>query len=235
MSQRVTITFAVLIGTALLVSCAEEEQAAEPVASAPTEQLAAEVDETYSETVQAEPNEPAEQTTPEKSEPNDDNASAVLASSQEESGNELVIDQELCGVPEGGLDLPTPEARLVTISGYQEDESIVLANTLSNSGTFRVTVELDDSGIAVGVPFDMHITFEMSDGSAVPGGVLMDADAYMPQHFHGMNVTPREVPTGRGAYDIEGMVFHMVGRWEVYLDLTRRGVTERAQFVFEVE
>ncbi len=145
------------------------------------------------------------------------------------------VEPEPAAVPEIVIDLPMPEASLVTITGHEQDDSIATANAISNAGNYRVMVELGDAGIAVGVPFDLHISYEMADGTRAPGGVFLDADAYMPHHFHGMNVIPRARPTARGAYDVRGMVFHMTGRWEVYLDLTHKGITERAQFVFEVE
>jgi len=163
-------------------------------------------------------------------------ASAVRAGVEEDADAISPLDEELCGVLETkGLDLPTPEASEVTITGFDPDDSITLPNTLSNAGTYRVTVELGEEGIAVGVPFDLAVRFTKADGERVPPAVYLDATAYMPMHFHGMNVDPVERPTKVGAYTIEGMMFHMTGMWEVYLDFTRAGVTERAQFVFEVK
>ena len=41
--------------------------------------------------------------------------------------------------------------------------------------------------------------------------------------------------TGDGHFTVEGMLFHMVGRWELYLDVTRGPLTERAQFEVVLE
>lgn len=55
-------------------------------------------------------------------------------------------------------------------------------------------------------------------------------DAWMPHHRHGMNVAPRIVRTAPGAWRAEGMLMHMSGLWEVDVDLTRGGRSERAQW-----
>jgi hypothetical protein len=154
-----------------------------------------------------------------------------------------MIDPELCGDSSekaggqssaGGLDLPTPEASVVTITGFDEDESIDKPNTRSNGGRYTVTLE-EVGEIRVGEPFDIVATVRFDTGALAPMRVSATADAYMPRHFHGMNVTPETTRTGDGIYTTEGMVFHMTGLWEVYIDLSNLGVTERAQFEFEVE
>lgn len=161
----------------------------------------------------------------------------------EDLSDETVIDPELCGDPskkggseeaKSGLDLPTPEASVVTITGFDEDQSIDKPNTRSNGGRFLVTLE-EVGEIRVGEPFDIVATVRFNTGALVPLRVSATADAYMPRHFHGMNVTPTTTRTGDGVYTTEGMVFHMTGLWEVYIDLSNLGVTERAQFEFEVE
>ena len=71
------------------------------------------------------------------------------------------------------------------------------------------------------------------------GGVPFDgmllADAAMPQHGHGMNVKPTVKSLGGGRFRVEGMLFHMPGSWELYLDLVRAGVLERAQGTVTLE
>ncbi|MFO0829744.1 MAG: FixH family protein [Phycisphaerales bacterium] len=60
-------------------------------------------------------------------------------------------------------------------------------------------------------------------------GGSVDVDASMPQHGHGMNVRPKMIDLGDGRHRAEGMLFHMPGRWELFVDRTESGVTERAQ------
>ncbi len=67
------------------------------------------------------------------------------------------------------------------------------------------------------------------------GDITLQVDAAMPEHSHGMNTTPKVTALGDGRFRAEGLLLHMAGRWEVYFDVTRDGVTERAQFELELE
>lgn len=57
--------------------------------------------------------------------------------------------------------------------------------------------------------------------------VLTRADASMPEHRHGMNYRPSLKPLGNGRWRVEGLMFHMPGRWELQLDVQAAGRTER--------
>ena len=152
------------------------------------------------------------------------------------------VDPELCGEdkdePSNGettpLDLPTPESSEVIIEGFAPDPSIGAPNTLSNAGEYRVTLE-SVGEIRVGEPFEIVARIEYADGTMLPSDVTASADAYMPKHFHGMNVTTKTTRTGDWEYTARTMAFHMTGVWEVYIDVSELGVTERAQFTFEVK
>ncbi|HVS20012.1 MAG TPA: FixH family protein [Planctomycetota bacterium] len=61
------------------------------------------------------------------------------------------------------------------------------------------------------------------------------ADAGMPEHGHGMNRMPAVARRADGGFDVTGMLFHMGGSWELYLDVTRGAITERAQTRVELE
>lgn len=65
--------------------------------------------------------------------------------------------------------------------------------------------------------------------------VSLSVDAGMPEHMHGMNVQPKITQMKDGSFLVEGMLFHMPGRWELYFDITRNGVTERAQTEINLE
>jgi hypothetical protein len=60
-------------------------------------------------------------------------------------------------------------------------------------------------------------------------------DAAMPEHGHGMNRVPLVTGDGQGGYAVEGLLFHMPGRWELYFDVTEGAVTERAQIEVVLE
>ncbi|MCA9001512.1 MAG: hypothetical protein KDB61_06285 [Planctomycetes bacterium] len=55
-------------------------------------------------------------------------------------------------------------------------------------------------------------------------------DARMPEHQHGMLQTPGIERIAPGTYRIEGMRFHMLGYWQLQVDVLRTPVTERLQF-----
>lgn len=60
-------------------------------------------------------------------------------------------------------------------------------------------------------------------------------DAGMPHHHHGMNQQPTIARLADGSFAVDGMLFHMPGYWEIYFDVTRGPVTERAQISVELE
>ena len=53
-------------------------------------------------------------------------------------------------------------------------------------------------------------------------------DADMPEHGHGMTVAPSLRKEG-DEFVAGPLLFHMKGRWEIFVDLTRGALTERAQ------
>ena len=69
----------------------------------------------------------------------------------------------------------------------------------------------------------------------VHAALVARADAAMPQHGHGMNVAPTVKQVAPGTYRVDGMLFHMPGYWELYFDLSREGVMERAQGAVTLE
>ena len=55
---------------------------------------------------------------------------------------------------------------------------------------------------------------------------LLRIDATMPEHRHGMNYRPSLQPLGSGLWRVEGLLWHMAGRWELRLDVEAAGVTQ---------
>lgn len=47
----------------------------------------------------------------------------------------------------------------------------------------------------------------------------INVDAVMPAHQHGMNYVPVLTDAGGGAYEVDGLVFHMSGTWELRVDI----------------
>jgi hypothetical protein len=79
--------------------------------------------------------------------------------------------------------------------------------------------------------FELDVLLFEGAGTAVPlSGAEVVVSAWMPDHMHGMNRRPevREVAPGR--YHVRGMLLHMEGLWQLFIDVIAGGVSERAQF-----
>ncbi|MET0553766.1 MAG: NHL repeat-containing protein [Vicinamibacteria bacterium] len=101
--------------------------------------------------------------------------------------------------------------------------------TCSNGGRYRVRVDAPE-------PFPANELFALTaeveqgcDPPRRPASPRLRVDGGMPAHRHGMNTDPVVTPLGGGRYQVKGVLLHMLGRWELYFDLTEAGVTERAQ------
>jgi hypothetical protein len=97
----------------------------------------------------------------------------------------------------------------------------------SNGGRYTVELQTSPSPIVVNQPFDVSVT--VTPKSATAGAVEVVIDARMPAHFHGMNRVPKLSRGAGNTWKAEGLLFHMSGHWELYVDITEGGATERAQ------
>jgi len=91
---------------------------------------------------------------------------------------------------------------------------------LSESGMYRIsyTASLDPIEINQIHRWVLHV-------ETVEGDLVTDADITieggMPMHNHGLPTSPQVTQTSNdGAYTIEGMRFHMMGEWEVRINIT---------------
>jgi hypothetical protein len=73
--------------------------------------------------------------------------------------------------------------------------------------------------IAVSRPFALLVTLCPADAR------LLRVDASMPEHRHGMNYRPSLQPLGGGRWRVEGLLWHMAGRWELRLEVEAAGAT----------
>jgi hypothetical protein len=56
---------------------------------------------------------------------------------------------------------------------------------------------------------------------------LTKVDAGMPEHRHGMNYRPSLQALGDGRWRADGLMFHMLGRWELVFEAEAGGRRER--------
>ncbi len=110
------------------------------------------------------------------------------------------------------------------------------AALVSMEKRYFVTYELQPTAIPLNQPFQIRVAVFLDEERLRPArDIELQVDARMPQHRHGMIRHPRVFPEGAGRYRVEGMLFHMPGRWELYFDITADGVTERAWTFFELD
>ena len=95
----------------------------------------------------------------------------------------------------------------------------------SNSGRYRVSYRTAPEPVPLNQPFT--IKFQVEPGAAA--GRTVEVDARMPAHGHGMNRAARVSRLPDGTYLAEGLLFHMPGHWELYVDISESGRTDRAQ------
>ena len=103
-------------------------------------------------------------------------------------------------------------------------------------GSFYVAYTSSPSPIPLGELFGLTVTVsDSADHSKGLGDSTIAVEALMPTHHHGMNLHPRVTAIGDGRFAVDGMLFHMPGPWQILIDVTRDGVTERAVFDVAVE
>ena len=102
-------------------------------------------------------------------------------------------------------------------------------------GTYLVTFTTTPDPIPLNHPFLLNVVIgDGRDRTVIATGVTLAVDAAMPHHGHGMTTVPRVRPDADGHFTVTGMQLHMAGYWELYFDLTRNGLTERAYLALEL-
>ena len=110
------------------------------------------------------------------------------------------------------------------------------ASLLSHAGTYRLLYRTTPAAIERGKPFAIDVwVFSARDPSRPLAGLALQADAAMPEHGHGMNRVPAVTRREDGGLHVEGMLFHMLGPWQLYLDVIDGPLAERAQVDVELE
>lgn len=109
---------------------------------------------------------------------------------------------------------------------------------LSNGGTYIIKLEFSPEPVPFNRPFDIKFTVEQNPkGNFKPSDPTysVDVDARMPAHFHGMNRVPKVSRRPDGSFIAEGLLLHMPGHWELYLDISQGGRSERAQLDIDLK
>lgn len=104
----------------------------------------------------------------------------------------------------------------------------------TDGGSFEVAL-----GLPSPIPLNEHFRVEAlvfpARGGELPADVTVRAHADMPEHRHGMPTAPEIRAAGDGRFIARGFLFHMPGRWEIYVDVVQGATVERATFPVEVD
>ena len=86
---------------------------------------------------------------------------------------------------------------------------------------FKPLLKADSVSKAQRIPMARHFALDVQlcDRGGVSGAQLTKADASMPAHKHGMNYRPTIKPLGNGRFRVDGMMFHMAGRWQLAFEV----------------
>ncbi len=93
-------------------------------------------------------------------------------------------------------------------------------------GAVQLAWRSSPAAITNGQPFTLQVAV------CPAGALLVRVDASMPDHRHGMNYRPSIKPLpavdagGPGRWQVDGLLWHMAGRWELRWDVQHGGKTE---------
>ena len=76
-----------------------------------------------------------------------------------------------------------------------------------------------------GPPLNDYFSLEIKNEAYATYNLKVDAD--MPGHGHGMITRPEVTALEPGRWQVDGMIFHMPGLWELYLIWDLDGQTDR--------
>jgi len=98
----------------------------------------------------------------------------------------------------------------------------VADGALLGDGPVQLRWRAEPQAISVGQPFALRLTLCPSTAK------LLAVDASMPEHRHGMNYRPTVQALGEGRWRVEGLLWHMSGRWELVFEV-QQGQGGRAE------
>jgi len=86
-----------------------------------------------------------------------------------------------------------------------------------------LTIEVVPETFELNEQFSLRITARDADTGELLDGVTLEVDVTMPQHGHGMSVTPRTTSIRKGRFLTEGCRLHMYGAWLIQIQVWRDG------------
>lgn len=132
---------------------------------------------------------------------------------------------------------PVPDTEAVHADSIDSSAEENGWTSLTSAGeNYIVRYRIVGGDIKVNEQFSIEaIVQDARSASEIDDAHTLAVDARMPHHRHGMLREPAVERGDEGRFRINGMLFHMPGRWELYFDMTYRGITERAMDIIHLE
>jgi len=112
---------------------------------------------------------------------------------------------------------PAAAARAALPPGGAEREARA---GLTQNGAFHVRWESQPAPIPRNQPFTLRVHVARADAPDRPlPDAELEVNALMPEHGHGMNRVPRSTRQPDGSFLVEGLLFHMRGRWDLVFNV----------------
>jgi len=103
------------------------------------------------------------------------------------------------------------------------DDSADSQRWLTRSGYYYVSFESTLEPLQINTIHRWRFLIQTADGKPVTGAQI-DLTGGMPKHDHGLPTEPRmTAELGDGYYALDGMRFHMMGEWELYVSVAADG------------
>lgn len=97
---------------------------------------------------------------------------------------------------------------------------------VSENGMFTVRYESQLTPIVINQMHSWTLYVNDADGQPVTGATIAVTGG-MPAHNHGLATAPSVTEQGGGAYQLQGLRFHMMGYWEVTLEISQGGTRDK--------
>jgi hypothetical protein len=122
----------------------------------------------------------------------------------------------------GGLAVPAAcivTTLLVPMQAWACGEALAAQSRLLAKDTeLSIAFAPSAKPISVGQHFTLDVYVCPEPGNAMPSRLKVSAD--MPAHRHGMNYKTTVRALGNGRFAVEGLMFHMPGRWRFIFEVT---------------
>ncbi len=112
----------------------------------------------------------------------------------------------------------------------QEEGASVLE---SEKGFFRLSYESQLKPIVINQMHSWILHIDNAKGEAVNDAVITVGGG-MPQHNHGLATAPSIMAMDNGNYQLQGLRFHMMGHWELELNISSGGVEDKVLVVLDL-